>query len=673
MNRFLLLIVVFPLSVLSQTETKILSYDVSAVMNSRTREITGRIHVETRPVDSSSTQFVFFVPKEWTINSLRNRNNDSYDDDRTTSVTGNVDQISLDLSDEKLSIDTLILDIEFKTILDSSSFGSIFINQKEFLLPYNTLQSWLPQFGSLTADHFSLGITVPQQFTVVAEQQLDTVSTEGSRTWSRSDSQSTVLSSAFTLCGLSNAMKQRSCSSDYLYSVTIISSPAKFNQQYAAAVTRQLCDAMQFFTTVTKQQRVAHITYAVVGERKYDRTISTTKKFAILRNSPAYTVFDSAALTRTSYNFWLNRLAEHFCPTVNDSSEVFQPGFSSYLAMRFLRASFPQMEKQEQYNTISSALTFFPFGTVAAGYSSKANTKDILSLKGRYFFLMLENLLGRESFDAVIAAMSERSIETHITFPEFRKLCEEQYGSSLDLFFTQWLYRSTVPEYVMQWKSETTPRGMSIVRATIEQRGDLFSMPVPLLFSFGNRKITKRIFVDQKKQDFTFTFPQIPTGVELDPHYTILRWLLEIRISAHAKTSLQFLSINRDAANAEREALYALQLDPNNSTGSAPLAYYVLGNTAAIAGNSEKAKEYFLKAASSLATEETDQYRLLSSIRYANILEGDGKREEAVALYHRASAEGMNNPLILERAVIEAEYCIRELFTPNNDVWFNIH
>jgi tetratricopeptide (TPR) repeat protein len=643
-------------------------------MNDRTREITGRIHVEAQLVDSASAQFFFFVPKEWAINSLQDRNNDSYDDDRTTSVAGNVDLIRLDLSDEKQPNDTLFLNIEFKTILDSSSFGNIFLNQKEFLLPYNSLHSWLPLFGSLTTECFSLELTVPQQFTVVSEQPFDTVSTDGSRIWKRSASQRTLLSTAFTLCGLQNPMKQKAFSSDSLFSVTLFSSPFRFNQQYAAAISSQLSDAIRYFTAMTKQTRVKSMTYAVVGNGKIEKPVFSSRDFIILRNSPAYTVFDSASITRTAFNHWLLRLSRRFCPASNDSTAVFDDGFASYLALRFLRSSYPSFTKQEQFQSLSNALTFFPVGTIAAGHTSKANTNEIISFKGRNLFLMLEHLLGSESFSAVIETVSARYSETHITFNEFQSLCEAEYGSSLEWFFNQWLYRSTVPEYVMQWKSETTLRGMSIIRTTIEQRGDLFSMPVPIVFTFGNRKVTKRVFVEQAKQEFTFTFPQVPVSVELDPQYTILRWLLNIRISAHAKTSLQFLSINRDVVNAEREALYTLQLDPNNSTGSAPLAYYVLGNiSAAAAGNSEKAKENFLKAASSFATEETDLYRLLSSLRYANLLENDGKREEAIALYQRAVTEGLKSPLILERAIIEAENFIHEKFMPNNDLWFDIH
>ena len=673
MNRIFSLTFLIPLSILAQTESHVLTYDVAVSMSDRSNEIAGTVHVNTQIVDAVSGKYTFLVPRQWTIRSLRDKNNDSYDLDRTSSSSINFDLITLDLTDNERQSDTLSLRIEFAVNFDSSSSGELFVNQKEFLLPCKSALSWLPHIGSLTADHFTLEFKLPAQFVVLSEEPFDTASSEGIRTWTHSSSTPSLLSSAFTLCGIQNGMKQTSFSSDSLISVSCLSSPLKFNQRFAAAKTGQLCDAIQFFSVLTKQQRISAVSYAFVGDGAPGKEIFSTKNFIIQKNSPANTVFDSSAIEMTSRNHWLIQAARRFCPASTDSTALFDDGFASYLAMRYIVTSFPSAEKQERFSTISNSLTFLPDGTLAAGHTSRTNTNEFISNRGRYFFLMLEYILGRESFDAVIAEMSHRFSETHITFEEFQSLCEEAYGSPLNWFFDEWLNRSTAPEYVMQWKSETTARGMSIITATIEQRGGVFTMPVPLSFSFGNITVTKRVVVEKALQEFKFTFPQAPAGVAIDPEYSVLRWLLEIRITAHAKTSLQYLTINRDVNNAEREALYTLQLDPNNSTGSAPLAYFVLGNIAAIGSKDDAAKEYFSKASLSFATEETALYTLLSRLRYANVLEKSGKREEAVAVYQQTASEGRKNPMIYERVIIEAEKYIPSKFEPQNDLWFDIH
>jgi tetratricopeptide (TPR) repeat protein len=283
---------------------------------------------------------------------------------------------------------------------------------------------------------------------------------------------------------------------------------------------------------------------------------------------------------------------------------------------------------------------------------------------------MLEYVIGRELLDIVIIKMRERYSTTPITFSGFRQLCEEEYGTSLTWFFDQWLNRTTAPEFAMQWKNEKTVRGMTVVKVLIEQRGDIFSTPINIAFQIGNRVVQKRIVLTLQKQEFSFVFPTPPIRVELDPQYNILRWLLEIRILAHARSAQLFLSINHDITTAEREALYTVQLDPNNSTGSIPFAYYILGKISVLKNDLEKAKEYFLKAMPLSGTRETESYKLWSLIRYANIVELEGKRDNAIVLLQRAISEGRKDPLIFERTIIEAGKYLRENFVSSDDVWY---
>ncbi|MFA6456668.1 MAG: hypothetical protein WCW40_07600 [Bacteroidota bacterium] len=673
MKRFIILLFALSNFLFPQTDSHILSYDISATIDERSNEITGNAFVLLRIPDVLSPSFSFLIPKEWSINSVRDGNNNTFDIEQSPSDRENSTLITLERNDGVNTNDTMYIAIEFSARFDSTSLSRIFVNYQEFLLPSRESLSWLPLFGATTTDRYTMTITVPSHFTPLTDNILDTISVNGTHVWKRSSSVPLLLSSAFTVCGSTGAVRQQSASADSSRSVLFFSTPVRFNQQYAAAITRQLTEAGQFFAELTGQQRAASLTYAVVGNETFERDRFRTGEYTVQRNSPAFAVMDSTALMRIAYNFWLIDLARQFCPVTGDSTAVFDDGFAAYLSLRYLARAFPQLEKQERIRSISNALTFFPTGTIAAGHTAAVNTNEIVSFKGRYLFLMLEYLLGRESFDSVIVRISAQYAETAVSFYGFQQLCEEEYGSSLDWFFDEWLHRTSAPEYVMQWKEEKTVRGMTVVKATIEQRGQLFTMPVPLIISFGTRSITKRVVVEQAKQEFTFVFPSSPTSVELDPNYAILRWLLEIRISAHARTSMQFLSISRDIAGAEREALYALQLDPNNSTGSAPLAYFVLGSVAGVKNDAEKAKEFFLKASSSAATAETERYTLLGLVRYANILESEGKREEAVALYQRVIVQGRNNPLLYERAMIRAERYVHELFAPQNDIWFEIH
>ncbi len=670
MIRFFVLFLFIPPMLCSQTETAILSYDVVASLNERTREISGTVHCFTTITNPSVSDFSFLIPKEWNAVSLLDVNNESIDFERTAAERPSKNRITFDRTDLETKSDTISFFITFSALFDSAATSGMFVSQKEFNLPYDHNESWLPEFASPSAEHLSLRFTAAQQFTVLSQHTADTTAFGALRTWSI-DGRNIPMRTALSLCGIYGAVQQRSISPDSSCSVTFYSSPVRFNQQYAAATAEQLSNALQFFNSVT-HHRFRSLAYMIVGNTAAEHSNIDTAQLVIRSNSPAFTVFDSAALTRSIYNPWITELARRFCPPTTDSTALFDDGLAAYLASRFLIGRYPMNAHRERFDAVSNALTFFPSGILAAGHSDKANTNTIISFRGRYLFFMLEYLLGRESLDAVILEITTGPSAVNLTFSRFIELCSAEYGTPLEWFFDQWLRRPSAPEYILQWKSEKTARGLSVVKAVIEQRGTLFSMPIPLTFTFGNRVITKRVRAEQQKQEFTFSFPVPPSAVELDPHLNILRWLLELRISAHAKTAQLFISVNSDIVNAEKEALYTQQLDPNNATGSAPLTLFILGNISAVNGTREKAKEYFLQSAAAASTDETEHYRQLSLIRYGNLLEVEGKRDEAVSYYQRVIAEGIKDPVINADAILQAERFLREKFQNNDNYWFVI-
>ena len=670
MIRFFAFILLFPLMLASQTETALLSYDVVASLNDRTREMSGTVHIFTRPSDPAQSDFSFLIPKEWNTVSIQDVNNESVDFERMPSERSSQHRITFDRTDLETKSDTIAFFVTFSALFDSLPTSSMFVSQKEFILPYDRNSRWLPEVGSSAAEHLSLRFTAPANITILTQLPADTAVNNGMRMWTI-DGTRMPMQSVFSICGLSNAVRQFSVSSDSSCSITFYSSPLRFNQQYAATTAHQLSEALQYFNAITGR-RLTTLTYMIVGSNPAEHSDIDTTNNVVRNNSPAFTIFDSAAVSRSIYNPWIMELARRYCPPTVDSTALFDDGLSAYFASRFLISRYPGMTRQERFDAVSNALTFFPSGTLAAGHSDRSNTNDIISFRGRYLFFMLEYLLSKESLDRVIRQITADPSDQTVTFERFAALCSAEYGTPLDGFIDQWVRRSASPEYVLQWRSEKTVRGLSVVKATVEQRGTLFSLPIPLAFTFGSRTLVRRVRMEQQKQEFTFSFPSPPTAVELDPQLNILRWQLELRISAHAKTALLYLTVNRDIVNAEREALYTQQLDPNNSTGSAPLALFILGNISAVNGNKEKAKEYFLLSASAGATEETEMYHLLSLIRYGNLLESDGKRDEAVAYYQRAISDGMKDPVIHSAAITLAEKFVREKFIAGEHSWFSV-
>ncbi|HMT11832.1 MAG TPA: hypothetical protein PKA39_09460, partial [Ignavibacteria bacterium] len=110
---------------------------------------------------------------------------------------------------------------------------------------------------------------------------------------------------------------------------------------------------------------------------------------------------------------------------------------------------------------------------------------------------------------------------------------EEYYGSSLDWFFDQWVYKGTGrPKYEYSWKFEDFQgqkgSGAYTVRLQLkqvqkEEEIDLYKMPVKvtIVTEAGDKEFT--VFNDTKEQSFLLTVDSTPKEVLIDKDGWILK------------------------------------------------------------------------------------------------------------------------------------------------------
>jgi tetratricopeptide (TPR) repeat protein len=127
---------------------------------------------------------------------------------------------------------------------------------------------------------------------------------------------------------------------------------------------------------------------------------------------------------------------------------------------------------------------------------------------------------------------------------------------------------------------------------------------------------------------------------------------------------------DRDIVNSEREANIMLQLDPNNITGWNNIARFSLGKAAVIKGDLAKAEEYFRRASALDASGPTQLYSVLSMVRLGNVLEMEGKRNEAVEVYKLAITLAERNPPFYGTALFEAQKYLQQKFISSDDFWY---
>lgn len=660
MNRFFHLLLSLPIVSFSlNSQVRLLSYDASAVYSDSSRTITASVALRWL-ANEDLGPVTIHIPEGVNVVELRNTFGERLEFEPIAVTGTRYSLLKFDAEDATVSGDTGSCIIRV-TIPPSSDEGRLVLTSHEILLFANDSIQWLPHLSSAIPEEYSLHVELPLSITILQNDWITVDTLERSIVRMRRSSVPDSFFSLFTLFGFFDITEYRS--EEAGDTVSLFIRPGVIESPTGRSFVRRLTEARRYFYAKTR------ITPSVLFRRYFFIATDSSARdpfllapgLSVYRSPEILSEFDTLRFRLMPYDRWIDEAANEFLSSIGDSASILREGFRRYLTIRFGEERSMPGHREQRYRLTADLLTFYPFPPLVDAASASAAARSYYSSKAAYFFLMLEFLVGETSFDTAVQQWLDPSSGIPPAWNGLRRLLEAEYGSSLVWFFDQWLNSAGFPDLVMQWKSEKTIRGSHIVTVTVEQRGELFTVPVPIVFSFGARTVTKRIVIDQPKQEWRFTFPGAPTGAELDPQWTTLRWLRELRIPAHARSAMQYLTLAADTANAEREALYTIQLDPTNATGSAPLTWYVLGNIAAARGDNDTALEYFFKAVSSDASEFTGVDRLRSLVRYGNVMDRMGKRNDAVAIYQRAVREASADPVRFRSILRRAQ---RYLHTP---------
>ena len=666
----------------SRVFASIEKYSLSIEIDPEHHNIRGEAQMQVRILKDSVSRVRLTLAPSMTMLSVRDSADKKLDNAEEPSPSDmSHKEISVTISDSLKRGEFLLLKVYYKEEFDNGTSESSFISPKEFLLSPTNNDLWWPILSAATnplpnqAAPVFLEVTFPSAFTVVSNGEPDSLHSVDSKTMQRfvyKDQMS--LKSCFLLCGSTEFTKRSITGPDSSFQFSLYYNTGKFSGDFAGAVLRQLRDAYSYFSSVTSTDTTsADVRVVVVGADDGHAEWVSNNGLIVARNSYSYSPVDSLALTSVYGNAWVRGLAHFFSLAATDSTFLFDAGWSEYLTTKFFLhkpGKVGEVQQQVRLDLLSRTLDFYPAQPLAHDHRSRKNEQAVYFSKGAYVFLMLEYVIGEAAFDSVARKLYHNFRNTPVTLSAFQRFCEEAYGSPLDWFFKEWIYQTGFPELILSVEIAQTNRGNYSLKATITQRGDLFTTPVDLIFSNSVRLITKRVFVERQDQEFKFILPFLPTKSELDPNYYLLRWVPRLRLLAHARTSVSFRVFDRDIVSSEREANIMLQLDPNNITGWNNIARFSLGKAAVIKGDLAKAEEYFRRASALEASEPTQLYSVLSVVRLGNVLEMEGKRDEAVELYKLAITLAERNPPLYGTALFEAQKYLQQKFISSDDFWY---
>lgn len=174
-------------------------------------------------------------------------------------------------------------------------------------------------------------------------------------------------------------------------------------------------------------------------------------------------------------------------------------------------------------------------GTVYApkGFIDNPAIYATIYQKGAWVLHMLRGIMGDEAFFKAVRAYYEKYKYSNAETSQLVEVFEEYYGSKLDWFFDQWVYKGTGrPRYEYSWKFEDFQgqkgSGAYTVRLQLKQvqkedEIDLYKMPVKVtvVTQAGDKEFT--VFNDTKEQSFLLTVDSTPKEVLIDKDGWILK------------------------------------------------------------------------------------------------------------------------------------------------------
>jgi aminopeptidase N len=168
-------------------------------------------------------------------------------------------------------------------------------------------------------------------------------------------------------------------------------------------------------------------------------------------------------------------------------------------------------------------------------YQTLIYNKGALVLRMLHFLFSDQSTGAGDAFFDMMADFVNRYHDKFASTDDFRRVANEHFArtqiarqyhlQNLDWFFYQWVYRTELPSYHMEYQLQDQPDGKVLLSGTITQENapDDWIMPLPVLISFGkNQEARGTVMAHGPKAPIQIRLPARPQKVELDPHHWVL-------------------------------------------------------------------------------------------------------------------------------------------------------
>lgn len=202
-------------------------------------------------------------------------------------------------------------------------------------------------------------------------------------------------------------------------------------------------------------------------------------------------------------------------------------GWASYTEQLFLEhfwgAAAAQAYRSNVFNRVMGA---------AGGTVYVSDTTDVYRIfdsrltydKGASVAHMLRYIAPSDAtfFNGLKAYQQQYAYKTATT-DSFRKVMEAAYGRPLDTFFNQWIYKAGYPNYGGTWNQRGSDVYVQLTQAgSVPSSINVFAMPLMLQLKSYTGDTLVKVYFDQSKQTYHFTWNREMYGFVVDPNDDVL-------------------------------------------------------------------------------------------------------------------------------------------------------
>jgi tetratricopeptide (TPR) repeat protein len=273
--------------------------------------------------------------------------------------------------------------------------------------------------------------------------------------------------------------------------------------------------------------------------------------------------------------------------------------------------------------------------------NSMVHNKIVYS-KGALVLHNLRYIVGDKTFFDILRHYLKTNSGKRINNDSFKIAAEEIYGKPLDWFFDQWINRTGLPEYDLQYDI-TTNGNTFTVNGRIIQLRDLYTMPIDIEISGNSQSFKKRIWVynNEKSKEFSFNAAFKVEKVVFDPENGIPRFTPETINKAKYLIAVKEgdeLQKNGEYMNALEKYDEAIKISPKNKFDliteiETSKVYFKIGKYTEFKKKADKILSY------GLSMDELPYITIRYPkfyLYYGNLYDMENKRDKAIEMYKKA-------------------------------------